>query len=112
MKRNRYAYIQKSIERMFRESDNHKTCKSKTLPLAEYFHLAVRNCVRLAGSGNVDAERRLPEIFFSLALYYENGETMYNITKDIRKADEFLEMAVMLDMAREVERLSQDLMSM
>lgn len=89
-----YAYVESELKRMFKEQDNQQEFKPKSPPLTEYFRSAVEHCLKLANSGNVEAKKHLPEIFLKLALYYESGEIIYGIVKDIHRANEFLEMAV------------------
>lgn len=95
-----YDYIKASFERMFREQDEEKQNFKSTpqLPtLKEYFLMAVKHCLELANSGNVKAKKRLPEIFFRLALYYESGDKEYGIVKNLERANEYLELAINLE---------------
>lgn len=95
-----YDYIKASLERMFREQDEEKQNFKSTpqLPtLKEYFLMAVKHCLELANAGNVKAKKRLPEIFFRLALYYESGDKEYGIVKNLERANEYLELAINLE---------------
>jgi len=95
-----YDYVRASLKRMFREQDKEKL-KFKSNPplptLKDYFWLAVKHCLELTTAGNVKAKQRLPEIFFRLALYYENGDKEYGIVKNLKKANEYLELAITLE---------------
>lgn len=101
-----YDYVEASLERMFREQDKEKQ-KFKSNPklptLKDYFLMGVKHCLELANSGNVKAKKRLPEIFFSLALYYESGDSVYGIIKNPKEANKFLELAIILE-AEQIEQ--------
>lgn len=45
--------------------------------------------------------KRLAEIFFSLALYYESGDSVYGIVKNLKKANEYFELAIHLETEQE-----------
>ena len=95
-----YDYIKASLERMFREKDKEKLNFKSTpqLPtLKEYFLMAVKHCLELANSGSMKAKKRLPEIFFRLALYYESGDKEYGIVKNLERSNEYLELAISLE---------------
>ena len=101
-----YDYIKASLEKMFREQEKEKqNLKSNSsLPtLKEYFFLAIKHCLELAKSGNVEAKKRLPEIFFRLAMYYESGDSEYGIVKNLKEANKFLELALIIE-AEQVEK--------
>lgn len=103
-----YDYIKASLEKMFREQDREKqNFKSNPqLPtLKEYFFLAIEHCLKLANSGSIEAKKRLPEIFFRLALYYESGDKEYGIVKNLKKANEYLELALNLESEQIEEKL-------
>lgn len=91
------AYIDASLKKMFNEQNKQNLTLRTSLPLKEYFQSAIKHCVRLAASGNVEAKRRLPEIFFRLALYYERGDVEYGIEKNLKRSNEFLELAINLE---------------
>lgn len=102
-----YDYVKASLEKMFREQDNEKPNfnLSPQLPtLKDYFHSAIKSCLKLADSGNREAKKRLPEIFFRLALYYESGDIGYGIVKNLKEADKFLELAIKLE-SEQVEEI-------
>lgn len=101
-----YDYIKASLEKMFREQykEKQKFKSNPPLPtLKEYFFLAIKHCLELANSGNVEAKKRLPEIFFRLALYYESGDREYGIVKNLKEANKFLELALTLE-AEQIEK--------
>ncbi len=100
LRANSYDYINQSLEKMFRDQDKEKQKFKSNAPLPtlkEYFFSAVKHCLALASSGNVEAKKRLPEIFFRLAMYYENGDKEYGIVKNPERANEFLELAIKLE---------------
>ncbi|MBR0261258.1 MAG: hypothetical protein IJQ85_05640 [Selenomonadaceae bacterium] len=95
-----YDYINASLKRMFREQDREKQNFKSNPPLPtlkEYFFMGVKHCLELANAGNVKAKKHLPEIFFRLALYYENGNSEYGVIKNLKKANEYLELAINLE---------------
>ena len=94
-----YDYIKKSLEKMFREQDKEEQKFKSNAPLPtlkEYYFLAVKHCLELANSGNVEAKKRLPEIFFRVAMYYKNGDKELGIVKNPKKAKKFLKLAIKL----------------
>ena len=94
-----YDYVEKSLEKMFREQDKEKQKFKSNAPLPtlkEYFFSAVKHCLKLANSGNVEARKRLPEIFFRVAMYYKNGDKELGIVKNPKKAKKFLKLAIKL----------------
>ena len=93
---NSWHYVNASIRQRFHIQPELETVpepKPKTFDdIGEYLHgkkdihSAIELCKELVDSGNDNAKKYLPELFFLLAQAYENGSIKYRIKKNLKTA--------------------------